>query len=343
MSLGKFLEPRKPKIITLMLTLNSEKWLKKGVLEALKEAAKGLNHRLLVVDSGSTDRTIDEIRKASGERAIIMHFPERNLASCRNFALENAPEDADFYCWVDSDIVVPKNFFSRLIPLFKDPSIGTAEIRAVLEADQPRSLVARYYRELRISQERGIKDTYGGATACLMMRPEVARNIRMDDRFIRAGEDIDFHFKVIRRGSRTVIDLNDPPARHARQASVLEELRRMRDRGMARALNLKLHGDLIRSQGLGRAVAASSITLLSWILFAYAIVSQFLIGVVPLLMLIARQALKLERPWRLDLSALGLSLSTVYVTAFLYGFIKYWMPGSLVKDYEIEKKRMLLH
>lgn len=313
----------KLKIVTMMLTLNSEGWFREGVLTALKEAAEGYDHWLLIVDGGSTDGTVETAKEAFGDRAIILYSQERNLAVCRNYALDHAPPDADFYCWVDSDIIVPRNFFNRLIPLFNDPMVGTAEITARLEGEGLSSM-GKYYRELKLSEEKGIKVASGGATTCLIMRPQLAKSIRMDRRFRRAGEDVSLHHQVTERGYRTMVDLDDPTARHVRTPSLSEELRRLRYRGMARALNLKLHRSVIEGSIL-RAALSGLVTVAAWCLLIYGLLFSVPLAFVPLILLVARQAMKLKKPWKIHLALIGLLLSTTYLMGLLYGTFRYWM------------------
>ncbi|HYB92520.1 MAG TPA: glycosyltransferase [archaeon] len=319
------------KIVTMMLTLNSENFFKKGVLDALTRAAMGYDHQLIVVDGGSSDGTLDAIRQKFGDKSKIIQYTMRNLAACRNTALLNAPKDADFYCWIDSDIIIPENFFFRLLPLFKDSTVGTAEIRAVLEFDPPRSIVGRYYRELKMNQEKGVKVNGGGATVCSVMRPELAKILHFDNRFRRAGEDLDSHWQAVEKGYKTILDLNDPLAIHVRKPSVIEELKRIKDRGIARALNLLIHKKVIKNRGISGTLAASVITLASWVLFVYGILAAYPLALLPLVLLLIRQMLKLRRFWRIDLAVLGLLLSLFYLAGFTYGFLKYWLPWLLTK------------
>ena len=304
----------------MMLTLNSERWFGRGVLEALKDASQSVDLRLLVVDGGSTDETIKRIKETFGDRASILRYERRNIAAARNFALENAPE-ADFYCWIDSDIVIPRNFFDRLLPLFEDEPVGTAEVRAALST---RSIVARYYNELRGAKERGIRPTREGATTCLVMRPEVASEIRLDERFARAGEDVHFHYRVLEKGYKLIVDLNDPPALHVRDSSLPDEMKRLLYRGMARALNVKLHSGVIpRGQRVARSLTSAFLTLASWTLAAWGLAFGTWVATLPLLMLVGRHALKLKRAWKIHLAFVGLLLSTAYLTGFLIGYFRH--------------------
>jgi glycosyltransferase involved in cell wall biosynthesis len=308
----------------MMLTFNSKEYFENGVLNALKEALDDYDYHLLVIDGDSHDGTIEEIHKEFSDKATVLVFKESNLAICRNLALEKAPKDADFYCWIDSDILIPKNFFSRLIPLFKDSSVGTAEIRALLRCEN-KAFVPKYYKELREAKGEGVKESEGGATTCLIMRPEVATRIKLDPRFKRAGEDVSLHYQVNEMGYKTLIDLNDPPALHVRKPTLIEELRRLIYRGEARALNLKIHSRVIRSRRLERAIISSLLTLGSWLLLIYGLFLMFLPALIPFILLLVRHAFKLRKPWLLHLALIGLILSTVYLIGFMKGFLKYWI------------------
>jgi glycosyltransferase involved in cell wall biosynthesis len=337
----------------MMLTLNSAGFFEYGVLKALKKALDGYEHKLLVVDGGSTDRTVEKVKDVFGKNVRVLVLKKRNLALCRNLALREAPKDADFYSWVDSDIVVPRNFFSRLIPLFKDPAVGTVEIRASLGYGTRKTTITKYFEGLKEAEQCGIRESGGGgATTCLLMRREIAMKVRMNPRFKRAGEDVSFHLQVNEMRYKTLIDFNKPYARHVREPSFGEEARRAVQRGEARSLNVKLHKKVIRSSGVGKAILSTIATLGIWLLLVYGLLScllpnlfpfpfvpvlislptvpivlplRLLVSLVPFALLLARHATKLKRPWKLHLATVGLVLSTLYLMGFMKGFFKYWV------------------
>jgi glycosyltransferase involved in cell wall biosynthesis len=337
----------------MMLTLNSAGFFKLGVLAALKKALDGYEYGLLVVDGGSTDGTVANIEGVFGKKVRVLVLKKRNLALCRNLALRKAPKDGDFYSWVDSDIVIPSNFFSRLIPLFKDSDVGTAEIRASLGYGAKKSIITKYFEGLKEAEETGTRESGGGgATTCLLMRREIAMKVKMNPRFKRAGEDVSFHLQTNEMGYRTLIDFNKPYARHVREPSFKEEARRAVQRGEARSLNVKLHRRVIRSSGIGKAILSTIVTLGIWVLLVYGLLScllpnlfplpfvpilfslpfvpvalplRLLVSVVPFVLLLARHASKLRKPWKLHLALTGLILATLYLAGFMKGFFKYWV------------------
>lgn len=311
------------KIAVMMLTLNSEKYFNRGVLDVLEKVLKDYEYELIVVDGGSSDGTVKMLREKFGEKLRLVHSPIRNLALCRNLAISKAPKDFDYYCFVDSDIILPDDFFRRLLPLLEDPKVGTAELRAVLGYPK-KSLVSQYYLKVKTAQGTGVREAIGGATTCIVIKPEVAAKIRLDERFKRAGEDIDLHLQVNELGYKTVVDMNEPHAMHVREPSLLEELKRMFYRGYARALNLKLHKNILNGR-IEKAVLVAIVTLLCWGLAFVGIIFSAYIMLLPLALLIVRHALKLTKPYRFDLAFVGLLISSAYLLGLLGGVLKFWV------------------
>ncbi|MCS7136146.1 MAG: glycosyltransferase [Nitrososphaerota archaeon] len=314
---------KKKKIAVMMLTLNSEKHFRTGVLDALEKVLKDYEYELIVVDGGSSDGTVRALRERFGERLRLFHSPIRNLALCRNLALSKALNDFDYYCFVDSDIILPDDFFKRLLPLLEDPKVGTAELKAVL-GHLKESFVSQYYLAVKTAQGAGVREAIGGATTCIVIKPEVAMKIRLDERFKRAGEDVDLHLQVNELGYKTIVDMNEPTAMHVRNPSLLEELKRMFHRGYARALNLKLHKSILNDH-IGKAILAAIVTLLCWALAFIGMIFSNYIMLLPLALLIIRHMLKLTKPYRLDLAFVGLLISSAYLLGLLGGVLKFWV------------------
>ncbi|MEM2909598.1 MAG: glycosyltransferase [Nitrososphaerota archaeon] len=313
----------KKKIAVMMLTLDSEKYFRVGVLDALQKVLKDYEYELIVVDGGSSDGTVRMLREKFGEKLRLVHSPVRNLALCRNLALNKVSKDSDYYCFVDSDVVLPDDFFKRLLPLLEDPKVGTAELRAILGRPK-KSLVSQYYSTVKTAQGTGVREAIGGATTCIVIKPEVAAKIRLDERFKRAGEDVDLHLQVNELGYKTVVDMNEPTAMHVREPSLLEELRRMFHRGFARTLNLKIHKSVL-GDGVGKALLVAIATFLCWALVFIGIIFSAYIMLLPLALLIVRHALKLTKPYRLDLAFVGLLISSAYLLGLLYSILKFWV------------------
>ncbi len=85
----------KPKIAFIVLTFNEEKNLR-ACLESIKPIAS----EIFVVDSGSTDKTVD-IARSYGAEVIVHEF--KNQAEQFNFALDNSDIKSDWIFRIDAD------------------------------------------------------------------------------------------------------------------------------------------------------------------------------------------------------------------------------------------------
>jgi glycosyltransferase involved in cell wall biosynthesis len=104
-----------PLVSVIVLTKDEE-----ANLPHLIASLEGLPHELFVVDSGSTDRTV-EIAKAAG--ATVVYHPFENYAAQRNWSLINLPIRTPWTLCLDAD--------ERLTPEL------VAEIRAIVEGPEP--------------------------------------------------------------------------------------------------------------------------------------------------------------------------------------------------------------
>jgi len=124
-------------ISVVILTLNEE-----ANLPACLESLRGLECAVFVVDSGSSDRTLEIARQYS---AIIKHHDFENYAVQRNWALDNLPIDTPWVLNLDAD--------ERLTPELRD------EITQALE-QPPANVSAFLLRRRTVFMGRWIR--HGG-------------------------------------------------------------------------------------------------------------------------------------------------------------------------------------
>lgn len=307
-------------IAVLMPTFNSAKWLDQ-VLLPLKSQKHKIT--LIIAEGGSSDGTL---------RKVLSHFPNTivklnisgNLASARNTLLRQLEKlDVEYACFVDSDVVVPDNFYNRMINCLEDPEVCIVGLRFELEHNPPKGFVGKYFRQRTDITRTGIYYTDYTTTACSMWRAELAKGIVLDERLRRAGEDVDFNLQLREKGNyKALVDSNDPPAWHIRPATVMEELKRTKDHGLARALLMKLHRKSIGSTRYKKTLLNALLTLIGWVsIFTIPITDVFVF--IPFGIIFARQWMKTKQKWRLDYAFFGFILNVIYTTRFLQGVIKY--------------------
>lgn len=95
-------------LTTLILTRDEERHIARAM-----GSVAGLGGRVVVVDSGSTDRTV-EIARALG--AGVLTHPWRNHATQFNWGLGQLPEDTGWVLRLDADEVVTPELAAQIAP-----------------------------------------------------------------------------------------------------------------------------------------------------------------------------------------------------------------------------------
>lgn len=100
-------------ISVLILTFNEEK----NIFDCLQSIA-GIAGEIIVVDSGSTDNTLEIVKKFG---AHIVEHPFENYSQQRNWALRNIPMQYDWVLNLDADHRVTPELNATLVKVFQSP------------------------------------------------------------------------------------------------------------------------------------------------------------------------------------------------------------------------------
>jgi cellulose synthase/poly-beta-1,6-N-acetylglucosamine synthase-like glycosyltransferase len=115
-----------PAVAVLIPAYNEEKVIERTVRAAL--ASDYPNLRVIVIDDGSRDRTLEIARaafqneEASG-RVLILTIPNSGKAEALNSGLEHL-RDEEIFVGIDADTVIAPNAISRLVPHFANPKFA---------------------------------------------------------------------------------------------------------------------------------------------------------------------------------------------------------------------------
>jgi cellulose synthase/poly-beta-1,6-N-acetylglucosamine synthase-like glycosyltransferase/spore germination protein YaaH/peptidoglycan/xylan/chitin deacetylase (PgdA/CDA1 family) len=116
----------KPKVAVLIPAYNEEKVIERTVRAALNSNYPNL--RVIVIDDGSTDRTLEVARKAfaaesaAGE-VLILGKPNSGKAEALNYGIEHIG-DAELFVGIDADTIIAQDAIARLVPHFINPKVG---------------------------------------------------------------------------------------------------------------------------------------------------------------------------------------------------------------------------
>jgi cellulose synthase/poly-beta-1,6-N-acetylglucosamine synthase-like glycosyltransferase/peptidoglycan/xylan/chitin deacetylase (PgdA/CDA1 family)/spore germination protein YaaH len=114
-----------PRVAVLIPAYNEEKVIARTIRSVMMSNYKNL--RIIVIDDGSTDDTLEVVRKtypadlASG-RLTLLTKPNGGKAEALNFALNQTEEE--IYVGIDADGVIAHDAISRLVCHFANPKIG---------------------------------------------------------------------------------------------------------------------------------------------------------------------------------------------------------------------------
>ena len=119
-------ETYRPKVAVLIPAYNEEKVIERTIRAVL--ASDYRNLRVIVIDDGSSDRTLEVARSAfvreeASGRVLILTKPNSGKADALNFGIEHL-HDEEILVGIDADTVIARNAISRLVPHFLNPKVA---------------------------------------------------------------------------------------------------------------------------------------------------------------------------------------------------------------------------
>jgi peptidoglycan-N-acetylglucosamine deacetylase len=116
----------KPAVAVLVPAYNEEKVIERTVRAVL--ASDYPNMRVIVIDDGSSDRTLEVahaafVKEQASGRVLILTKPNSGKAEALNFGLDHLG-DEEFFVGIDADTVIAPNAISRLVPRFLNPKVA---------------------------------------------------------------------------------------------------------------------------------------------------------------------------------------------------------------------------
>ncbi len=115
----------KPSVAVLIPAYNEEKVIERTIRAVL--SSNYPNFRVIVIDDGSTDATLEVARRAFGKeeasgRVLILTKPNSGKAEALNFGLQYVHDE--IYIGIDADTVIARDAIRRLVPHFLNPKVG---------------------------------------------------------------------------------------------------------------------------------------------------------------------------------------------------------------------------
>ena len=117
----------RPNVVILIPAYNEEKVIERTIHAAVDSDYPNL--RVIVIDDGSTDQTLDVARRVAAEesfssKVLVLTKPNGGKADALNFGLEHLREDETIFVGMDADTVIARDAVSHLVPHFFNEKIG---------------------------------------------------------------------------------------------------------------------------------------------------------------------------------------------------------------------------
>ena len=118
-----------PAVAVLIPAYNEEKVIERTIRAALRSTYKNL--RVIVIDDGSKDRTLEVARNCFGReqalgRVLLLTKPNSGKAEALNFGLKHLRQNEEIFIGIDADTVIAKDAVALLVPHFQNPKVGAA-------------------------------------------------------------------------------------------------------------------------------------------------------------------------------------------------------------------------
>ncbi len=115
-----------PRVAVLIPAYNEEKVIERTIQGALDSDYPNL--RVIVIDDGSKDRTLEIARRAfaaeeAAGRVLILTKPNGGKAEALNFGLEHIG-DAEVFVGIDADTIIAPDAIARMVPHFLNPKVA---------------------------------------------------------------------------------------------------------------------------------------------------------------------------------------------------------------------------
>jgi cellulose synthase/poly-beta-1,6-N-acetylglucosamine synthase-like glycosyltransferase/spore germination protein YaaH/peptidoglycan/xylan/chitin deacetylase (PgdA/CDA1 family) len=116
----------RPRVAVLIPAYNEELVIERTIQGALDSDYPNL--RVIVIDDGSKDRTLEIARRAfaaeeADGRVLILTKPNGGKAEALNFGLEHIG-DAEIFVGIDADTIIAPDAIARMVPHFLNPKVA---------------------------------------------------------------------------------------------------------------------------------------------------------------------------------------------------------------------------
>jgi len=232
----------KPAASVIIPVLNGEKHIGELLVALKAQAGVPDGFEILVIDNGSTDRTVEVVR---GHGVTPLHQPKRGPGVARNLGLAHAK--ADIIVCVDSDCIPSRRYIATLLAAMADPTVGIAT--GPILGWQPTTAAERYINARNSTSQRKTaenpKHPYAFGMHTTFRRAEGVELGGWDET-MDSGEDMDFCFRYAKRFKKPIRYIDHAVLFHKHRSTDEALWKQSRWHGTGYAAVQRRHPEMVR-------------------------------------------------------------------------------------------------
>ena len=176
--------------------------------------------RLVIVDDGSTDRSVDTVRQWIARHAgsldvTVLEQSNRGPAAARNLGLQQIA-DCEYVIFLDSDDTWPADLLKHLVPsLTADPGVAAVSSDR-RQIDTGTEVVYDNLEAIAENPVRWLIQHGAGVASCTLLRIAAVVAVGGFPEDLITGEDTEFFLQISQQGrwahtSQVAVDFSRPP------------------------------------------------------------------------------------------------------------------------------------
>lgn len=315
----------KPFVSIVVPVLNEQRTIERLARSLLDQDYPRDRYEILMADGGSTDRTLDVLRRIDPEGRIrVLENPGRTAPAALNVAI--AAAKGEVVTRVDAHSWVAPDYLSRIVAVMEETGEKVVGGPVLMAPDTPfrRALVEALYAKVGVGSVpyRTLRErAYVESLQTGSFRREVLDAVGPFDEALAVVEDLDMNTRIRKAGHRLLLD---PSIRfwYVPRPDLRALWRQIRTVGLVKARILRKHPDIFKV----KYVLPTAFVLALAASFPLALVSRWSLGL-PAAYAAAVTAFALSRVPRLGTGAARLlailpTLHVGYGIGFLVGALE---------------------
>jgi glycosyltransferase involved in cell wall biosynthesis len=192
----------KPVVTIGICVRNCETFIEESVESIMDQDFPHKLMEAIFVDDGSEDETLSVIKKLTSKIDIptkILHTSWKGLGHARNMVADNT--EGEFILWVDGDMVIEKNFVSKLTEYMKQHNeVGIAKGKQTLDSGgnllATLELYARAAGRMGDYKSKSARSKALGTGGAICRTDALRKAGGFDEKLRGYGEDFDLEIRV---------------------------------------------------------------------------------------------------------------------------------------------------